>query len=207
MLLPVIESWIKASGVFSFLLEIARATFIHRHERSSSALTDGRKETWKIRKKYGQWSGKRETESSTLYFSTVFYPTSSTFLPSSSTFFSFVTICFFSNIILLFFYPSSIPASANHHDYSICNSTINHLLQNRICSSPYRADNLFKTWVGHKANFKVGFLQTCYWISYWNVLKWDDGSWKITGFLISLSLFLYGMYRNDTEAFHFLWTF
>lgn len=100
VLLPVIESWIKVSGFFSFLLEIARATFIQRHERSSSALTDGRKETWKIRKKYGQWSGKRETESSTLYFSTVFYPTSSTsFSLQVVCFFSFVTICFFSNIL------------------------------------------------------------------------------------------------------------
>lgn len=61
--------------------------------------------------------------------------------------------------------------------------------------------------VGHKANFKVEFLQTCYQISHLDVLKWGDESWKITGFLISLSLSLYGVYRKDIEGTHFHWTF
>lgn len=47
MVLPLIKSRksLVVGCFFSVLLEAARAILIHRHERSSSALTDGRKET------------------------------------------------------------------------------------------------------------------------------------------------------------------
>lgn len=104
----------------------------------------------------------------------------------------------------LFLLPSSIAASANHHDYSICSFIINFLLQNTICSSPYRADKHFTTQVGHEANCKVGFLQTHATVflieMFWNEIM------KVERFLISSSLFLYCVYRKDTEGFHFHWT-
>lgn len=104
------------------------------------------------------------------------------FLLLIGIFFSFVTVLFFSDIIS-FLLPSSIAASANHHYSSICSFIINYLLQNSICSSPYRADKHFTTWVGHEANFKVEFLQTHATVflieMFWNEIM------KVERFLIS----------------------
>lgn len=229
MLLPLIESWIKVSALIFFFLFIVRSSesnfmepgaqymqhgvwcsstfnltgpksvksLIHRHESSSSALTHGREKTpEKSERSMDRGAGEEKLKAE--HYILV--------LSLLNLFLQLVccVFCFCNGTFLLqynfFSQPTSIPASANRHDYSICNSITNHLLENSICSSPYRPDKHFETWEGHKADFKVGFLQI-------NATEFPIEMFWNEMLTVFLSLFLYGVYRKDIEGSPFPCTF
>lgn len=118
----------------------------------------------------------------------------------STAFFSFVMVSFFSNIISLIHLPFQLLLIVMTIPFVILWSITSYRI---VFALLHKEVIRILKWVGHKANFKVEFLQTCHQISHFDVLKWNYESWKIIGFLISLSLFLYGAYRKNIEGIHF----
>lgn len=93
------------------------------------------------------------------------------FLQLVQRFFSFVIVCFFSNIISLLHLPFQLLLIIVTIPFVILWSITSY----RILFSLLHIELIrILKWVGHKTNFEVEFLQTCYQISHLDVLKWGD---------------------------------